>query len=219
MRSIEFCFDYISPYAYLSWTQARSLGERQGVEVIPRPLLFAGLLSAHGTRGPAEVPAKKQYMLRDVLRKAHALGVDIEFPPAHPFNPLLALRVTCAAPNLDAQRKLIDGLFSAAWREQRALDDVATVREVVERANLDANALLEAAASDRVKATLRSHTEEAIAQGIFGVPTWVADGELFWGVDSHPLLEAHLEGRAELDADKVARWLSRPSSASRKNTP
>src|ERR1700754_987264 len=86
-------FDFISPYAYLAWTQLPGLAARHGCTIEPIPVLFAALLEHHGTRGPAEVPAKRRYLLVDVAPKARALGVPVGLPPHHPFNPLLALRL------------------------------------------------------------------------------------------------------------------------------
>ncbi len=89
-----FYFDFVSPYAYLASTQVHALAARVGREVELAPILFAGLLKAHETKGPAEIPAKRAYLAKDLQRKAHALAVPpLVWPPAHPFNPLVALRV------------------------------------------------------------------------------------------------------------------------------
>ena len=103
---IRFHFDFISPYAYLAWTQIHALAARHGRSVEPVPVLFAALLDHHGTKGPAEIPAKRRYLMFDVVRKARALGVPIGPPPAHPFDPLLALRV--ASVPMDAQATRAD---------------------------------------------------------------------------------------------------------------
>src|SRR5258706_11469171 len=96
---IELFFDFISPYSYLAFTQAKALGARLGREVEPKPVLLAGILNALGTKGPAEVPARRAYLMKDLLRAAHRAGISIALPPAHPFNPLPALRI--AALDLD----------------------------------------------------------------------------------------------------------------------
>ena len=89
-----FYFDFISPYAFLAWTQIRGIAARCEREVEPVPVLFAGLLNAHDQKGPAEIPAKRRYLFKDIARKAHRLGVaSVAPPPAHPFNPLLPLRI------------------------------------------------------------------------------------------------------------------------------
>jgi 2-hydroxychromene-2-carboxylate isomerase len=92
---LVFYFDFISPYAFLAWTQLPALAKRCRTTLEPVPVLFAGLLDAHGQKGPAEIPAKRRYLFKDIARKARRLGFpSISAPPAHPFNPLLSLRIS-----------------------------------------------------------------------------------------------------------------------------
>jgi 2-hydroxychromene-2-carboxylate isomerase len=216
--AIRFHFDFISPYAYLAWTQIHAIGARSGREVEPVPVLFAGLLEHHGTKGPAEIPAKRRYLFFDVVRKARALGVEIGPPPAHPFNPLLALRVASVPIDAAARRKLIDRIYAAVWSgEARDIEDRATMLALVNEVDLDGAGIVEQAVSVDGKARLRTQTERAIAGGVFGVPTAIADGELFWGVDSLPELERFLErGAPTVDAATLARWDAMRPSAERR---
>jgi 2-hydroxychromene-2-carboxylate isomerase len=194
MAPLIFYFDFVSPYSYLAWTQIGALGQRCGRDVEPVAVLFAGLLEAHGHKGPAEIPAKRRYLFRDLARKAHRLGVAFSWPPAHPFNPLVALRVA-SLPEEPARREaLIDTLFRAAWTRRQAIDSAERVAEVLSAAGHDGAGLVAAAQTPACKQRLRAATDAAIARGVFGVPT-VSDGdELFWGTDALPDLEAHLGG-------------------------
>src|SRR5262245_66075664 len=115
MAELRFCFDYVSPYSYLAWTQIHALAAKHGRDVAPWPVLFAALLNAAGTKGPAEVPRKRIYVFKDCLRIAHRLGVPLAPPPAHPFNPLVALRVSSLAMDAAKKRALVDALFAAVW--------------------------------------------------------------------------------------------------------
>jgi len=90
-EAVRFYFDFVSPNAYLAWTQLPALAAQYGTAIEPVPVLFAGLLEAHGQLGPAEMPAKTRWMVRNNLRKAARLGVALNPPAFHPFNPLLAL--------------------------------------------------------------------------------------------------------------------------------
>src|SRR4051812_14938048 len=119
---IEIHFDYLSPYAYLAWTQIHRIAEKHGAEVEPIPVLFAGLLQHHGTKGPAEIPAKRSYLFKDILRLAHAFGVPIAPPATHPFNPLLPLRASSLDLDAGVRRRLIDGLYAATWAEGKRVD-------------------------------------------------------------------------------------------------
>jgi 2-hydroxychromene-2-carboxylate isomerase len=216
--AIRFCFDYVSPYAYLAWTQIHALAGRlrEARAVEPFPVLFAALLDANGQKGPAEIPAKRAYLFKDCVRLAHGFGVPFAPPPAHPFNPLLALRITSLPMAGEARRALCDRIFAAIWGGGRGADAPAEVAEAARAAGLDGDAMVRLASAPEAKDRVRRQTEEALAAGAFGVPTMIADGELFWGVDALPHLEAFLEGRDPVTPAMVARWAGLPAAAHRR---
>jgi 2-hydroxychromene-2-carboxylate isomerase len=211
---LYFSFDYISHNAYLAWHKAPALAQRHGLALTPVPVLFGALLSHYRQVGPAELPAKSAWMLRNVLRKARLHDIPIAPPASHPFNPLLPLRVTCAIDDEAARARLVERLFRATWAEGLAVSEPGVVRALLLELGLPAEALLAAAAAEPAKQRLRDNTERALAQGIFGVPTLAARGELFWGFDDLEYLEMFLGGRDVLSADRgeLAGWLRvRPS--------
>ena len=213
--SFLFYFDFVSPYAFIAWTQIHAIAERHGRTVEPIAVLFAGLLDAHGTKGPAEIPAKRAYIFRDAYRKAHRAGLPVLCPPpSHPFNPLLALRVASLPMDPDARRRLIDALYAATWSNGSGVDTPAAVAAAAGRAGLDGEALVRAAQEPDAKQRLRIATEQAVARGVFGVPTVIVDGELFWGVDSLELVAAFLRGEDPVPSDLS--WAERPASAMRR---
>ncbi|HXZ84309.1 MAG TPA: 2-hydroxychromene-2-carboxylate isomerase [Myxococcota bacterium] len=213
---IRFLFDYISHNAYLAWTQLGPVAARFGREIEIEPVLFAGLLNAHGQLGPAEVPPKARWMMLDVVRKARRLGVPISPPRTHPFNPLLALRVTHAAAPGEERRRLVDALFRAVWAESVDVSSPGDVARVASAAGLDGAALVAAAASDACKRRLREATDRALADGVFGVPSFIVDGALFWGFDDIGHLELFLAGKDPLQADDAARFTGYAASARRR---
>jgi 2-hydroxychromene-2-carboxylate isomerase len=216
MLPVRFYFDFISPYAYLASTQIGALAARHGRTVELVPILFAGLLEANGQLGPAEIPRKRTYVFKDATRIAHALGVVLRPPPAHPFNPLLGLRVCSAdlAPELRA--RAVATLFRAVWAGGPGITDPATVERLLDDAGLPGAALVASAATDQIKQRVRSQTDDALAHGAFGVPTMLVDGELFWGVDSLPHVERRLEGNDPIDGIDIAAFLTMPVQASRR---
>lgn len=213
---IRFYFDYISHNAYLAWTQLELLAARTGREFTPEPVLFAGFLNRYGQLGPAEVPPKARWMILDVVRKARRLGVPIAPPASHPFPPLLALRATFAPLDPEARRRLIDALFRAAWGESVDVGDPREVARVLDRAGLDGEAVVAFAATDPAKRAVRESTDAAIASGVFGVPSFLADGELFWGFDDLPHLELFLSGRDPLEPGDAERFTSYAPTARRR---
>ena len=217
MGAVRFHFDFISPYAYLAWTQIHSIAERHACAVEPVPVLFAGLLNHHGTKGPAEVPAKRRYLLFDTIRKARALGVPFGPPKHHPFNPLLALRAASVPMDAIKRRALVDRIYAGVWSGRgENVEDVTTLSAIAREVGLDADALIADATSTEGKARVKTQTDRALEEGVFGVPTAIVDGEPFWGVDALAELDRFLgEGKPTLDAATVARWSAVTPSAVR----
>src|SRR5262245_19221684 len=149
---VRFLFDFISPYAYLAWTQIHAVAERRGAVVEPEPVLFAALLNKHGNKGPAEIPPKRIYIFKDTLTRARRLGVPLVPPPTHPFNPLLALRAASIDLPGDRRRALIDALFQATWGGGGGVTGPAEVAAAATAAGLDGQAVIAAAGTHEVKA-------------------------------------------------------------------
>jgi 2-hydroxychromene-2-carboxylate isomerase len=218
LRALRFYFDYLSSNAYLAWTQLPRLASRFGVEIEPIPVLFAGLLEAHGQLGPAEVLPKSIWMARNNLRKAALLGIQLHPPRHHPWNPLLSLRVSSSPLPLAQRRWLIDALFRAAWVEGQHLSEPAVIEKAASGAGLDGPALVRDAQQPEAKARLRAQTDAAIEDGVFGVPSMRVEDQLFWGYDDWPYLELFLAGKDPLDPREAARWFEsvRPSAVRRR---
>jgi 2-hydroxychromene-2-carboxylate isomerase len=191
MKAIGFWFDPISPFAYLAFERLPSVLEGCSYAVNYRPVLFAALLQHHGTKGPAEVEAKRQWTFRHVHWLAHAAGLPMCTPLRHPFNPLPLLRLALAA-GADGRcnRRVAELLLHHVWRGNGA-DALDEGRLAALTATL---APARDPASDAVKAELRANGDEALRQGLFGVPSFVLDGRAFWGLDSLPMLRAALAG-------------------------
>ena len=215
---IRFYFDYISPNAYLAWTQLPALAQRNGCSIEPVPVLFAGLLEAHRQLGPAEVAPKMQWMWRNIARKAALIGVPLNAPVFHPFNPLLSLRVSSLPLQPEQKLRLIDALFGAVWIRSQHVAEPTVVEQVAEEAGLDGATLIVQASQTECKAQLRKQTDQAIAEGVFGVPTMVVSTELFWGYDDLPFLQRFLDGKDPAGSATWANAASLKSSATRSRT-
>lgn len=215
-NTVELYFDFVSPYAYLALTQVASFGEHHDVRWDLRPVVYGALLDATGLVGPAEVEAKRRYTFHDVARTAASLGVPLVGPPAHPFRSLEALRTVCAYGGRSETLELTVALARACWGEGRDLTDVDVLRDVVGRVGLDDGDLRGRIVAPETKESLRRSTEAALAAGVFGVPTFRLDQELFWGHDRMDQLGARLKGVERIvDAD-VAALEQRPRGADRR---
>ncbi len=214
--AVDFYFDFISPFAYLAWKQIEKFAENHQRPLVIRPVLFAALLDHWGQLGPAEIEPKRIYIMKQVLRRAAELELPLAPPPRHPFNPLLGLRLAAVDGIAEAdRRRLIHVLFDATWGGGPGIEDVDAVAAMASGIGLDGRALVDAARSPEGKARVRATTAQAIERGVFGVPTMIADGELFWGVDSLADLGTFLRGADPVDRDKLAAWSSITPSAVR----
>ncbi len=208
MAAIDWYFDVISPFAYLQFHRLGELPPETTVNF--RPLLFAGLLNHWGQKGPAEIAPKKTFTYQSCHWRARALGIPFRMPRAHPFNPLRALRLAIA---LGEQRAAIGRILDLVWQEDCLCDDDADWARM--KMDLDAADADERIADAAVKARLRQNGEDAIAAGVFGVPTAVAGGHLFWGEDSTDFLIGYLTAPDLFDDPEMARLTTLPEAARR----
>ncbi len=205
MTPVTFWFDPVSPYALLAFEQLPRMLQNHSVVVDYKPVLFGALLSHHQHKGPAEIEPKRQWTFRQVAWLARNLGVRLDLPAQHPFNPLPLLRLllATAGPLGLPNRRQVEQVFHHVWHG--GLDPVDGTRlKALESALLQAEpagagdppsvGLPPEPNADGVKARLRGLTQEAIDRGIFGVPTCECQGRLFWGLDALPMLQACLSG-------------------------
>lgn len=177
-------FDVISPFVYLLDRVLRR--EPLPIALEPRPVLFAKLLDAHGHKGPAEIPAKRRFTYRHCAWLARSLDIPFRMPAVHPFNPLPYLRLILAR---DADPAVISAVVDAIFATGDDPEAPSTFQRLAARLGVSDPGEI---ATPAIKQRLRDNTDAAIAAGVFGVPTLALDRELFWGLDSLPMLRDYL---------------------------
>lgn len=202
--AIDWYFDYISPFAYLQFAAHPDLFQRSDVQL--RPVLFAGFLNHWEHKGPAEIPPKKRHTFRLVSWQAKQRGIPLVCPPAHPFNPIHALRLTIA---LGATVPVVRTIFEFIWRDGRSISAEWSAL-CAELGVVDANRL-----TGDAKDALRENGVKAIARGVFGVPTFAVDDALFWGEDATGMLRDYLADPHLFDTPAMRRIDSLPVAAER----
>jgi len=194
-KSFEFFFDYVSPTAYLALPVAQGVAERTAATLVFRPMFLGGVMQATGNRPPGMVPAKGAYMNRDILRCAEHIGLPFHSNPAFPMNTLGLIRATIGLqPDPGEQLRFMTTCFQACWGQPDTLDpsDKAAVATMCSANGFDADQIAALAASDAAKDTLRANTDEAVARGVFGAPSFLVGDELFFGHDRLDYVERML---------------------------
>lgn len=206
-------FDIISPYAYLHLKLHERIAWPAGVtpQIEYVPVLFAGLLKAHGTKGPAEIVEKRRHTYRMCVWFAQQHGIAFRLPPAHPFNPLHALRLLTGA---GATRANVETVFDCIWQDGQDVNAPQVFAALAQRLGVaDAQAMI---AQPEVKQQLIANTGRALQRGVYGVPAFDIDGELFWGADTLPLMNAWLAGPSLFKHGEMARIDALPAAAMRR---
>jgi 2-hydroxychromene-2-carboxylate isomerase len=196
MKRITFYLDFISPYAWLAFERLPEALDGLSYSVEYRPVLLGALLQQQGNPGPAGIPPKRDWTYRHVSWLGHSLGIPLQMPARHPFNPLPLLRQALACSVDGRINRFVAGtVLRHVWvgghdaLDPARLDALAQVLAPQLKPGMEPQ-------DAAVKTLLRSNTDAAAARGVFGVPAFGVDDKLFWGLDALPMLRAWLEGDA-----------------------
>ncbi|MDC7788572.1 2-hydroxychromene-2-carboxylate isomerase [Rhodoplanes sp. TEM] len=210
MPVVEWFYDVISPFAYIQQEQFHRLPP--DVEVVPKPIVLGAILDHWKTKGPAEIPTKRTFTYRIAQQRAIERNVPYKTPPAHPFNPIRALRLAVA---VGATVETTRTIMRFIWRDGGDVNTPDGWAELCAR--LGVSPTDEAfISSDAVKSGLRANTDRAVALGVFGVPTFHLNGELFWGEDATGLFLSYLAQPTLFETGEWARISNLPVGIQRK---
>ena len=193
---VEFLFDFGGPNSYLAYKMLPGLCARTGAEIVYVPILLGGLFKLTNNQAPmmryAETPAKQKYEMLEFQRFIKAHAIPFKMNPRFPLNTLYVMRGAIAAQRLGCFAPYVDAVMTAMWHDGADMGDLDVVRDVLDKAGLDSDALLALADDPEVKAELISNTEAAAKRGAFGVPTFFVDEDMFWGKERLGQVEAAL---------------------------
>lgn len=192
-KEVEFFFDVGSPASYLAWTQLESMAQRTNAKIIWRPMLLGAVFQATGNASPAAVPAKGPYMLKDLQRFSNIYGVPFNFNPFFPLNTMHLMRGATAYLEEPEFQTYLAAIFNALWSEKLNMESPEVVAEVLTKAGLNTTDFMARISKSEVKERLKDTTEEAVARGVFGAPSFFVNGEMFFGQDRLSFVETALK--------------------------
>ena len=193
-RTLEFYYDYGSPYSYLADTQVEAIAKRAGASLLRKPMLLGGVFKATGNASPMTVELKSKWSAFDTPMWAKHYGVPFNRNPFFPVNTLALMRGATAAQIDSVFEKYHPAMFRAMWVEGRNLNDIKEVAAVLTAAGLDAQKIGNRIQDQDVKDRLKAVTDEAVVRGVFGAPTSFVDDRMFFGNDRLPFVEMALKG-------------------------
>jgi 2-hydroxychromene-2-carboxylate isomerase len=205
MKEVEFYFDFLSPYSYLAWTWVRE----QNYKFKYTPVTLATIITAHETKGPAQIEPKRNYLFKDILRFTKLNNIPFTTPKDLPFNSLYALRFALESSAGEQQKHIIDAIFRAGWEHGMDIGNDDVLKTILKDKNLYSDSLIEKMESKMARIDLKANNEAALKRGLFGVPSFVVDDELFWGNDSTRYLEMYLNGMDPLDKIKYQQFVEK----------
>jgi len=193
-KTVEFLFDVGSPASYVAFRRLPAIAERTGATIDWQPFLLGGVFKATGNHSPAEIPAKGAWTSVDLARFAKRHGVPFARNPFFPINTLHLMRGAAGLQGDPRFMAYLDAVFDAMWKDPKNLGDPAEMPPVLARAGLGGDEFMALISSDETKARLKATTENAVARGAFGAPTFFVGDEMFFGQDRLDWVEEALAG-------------------------
>ncbi|MFQ6006242.1 MAG: 2-hydroxychromene-2-carboxylate isomerase [Woeseia sp.] len=182
---IDFYFDFSSSYSYVGQQRLRELAKQHGREIRWKPVALGAIFKALGSAPHSPESAKGAYVWHDVERSAADAGLAYHWPTPFPFNSLMAARIFYYIAEKDEARAVewAKAVFDASFGQGRDCSDPSELAAIANDLDLDQDDLLSAADQERVKNKLKEVTAEAMQKGMFGAPSFVLDGDMYWGAD------------------------------------
>ena len=195
-KHVDYYLTPVSPYTYLGHDRFVAIARKHGATVAVKPIDLGQVFPVSGGLPLTKrAPQRQAYRLMELRRWSHWLQVPLNLHPAHfPTSASLASRFVLAAleESVEAALDLVGALGRALWAEDRDIADPATLAAVATARGRDAAALAARAEAPDIATRYKVLTQEAIDRGVFGAPTYVCDGELFWGQDRLDFLDRAL---------------------------
>lgn len=213
MRELSLFFDFMSPYSCLAWqwwTQQGALRTELLDQVHYLPISMGSLISSFETKGPAEIPVKRDYLFKVCLKQAQRHSYYMEIPYKLPFNPVMLQRLALKSVSEEWQEKVIDAIFRGIWELSLDMESPEVVSQHLSSSipHEKVTKMIDLTSSKEARLEQRSNQAQALKRGAFGVPSFFVGEELFWGFDAREDLVESLQKNDQFDQTKFNKFLS-----------
>ena len=181
-KSIDFYFDFISPYSYLAHKQINIIKNKVNINFIYKPVLLGGLHKLQGITAPAFIKPKLKHMISDCGLIAKKNNSDFFWNSKFPLNSLNIMRGYLFM-NEDIKSLYLDTMFEAYWKHNLDISNEEILKDLLKECNVKIDTFIEGVKSQNIKDKLKNLTQEAHNKEIFGTPTFVVNNKIFWGQD------------------------------------
>ena len=182
IKSIDFYFDFVSPYSFLAHKRIRKIENEEKIKFIYKPILLGGLHNLIGITAPAFINPKAKFMVRDCKMVAKKFDIKFKFNSKFPINSLNLLRGLLSI-NYDKKKKYINNFFDAYWQDGLNLKEEKIIISLLKKCKINKDDFIKKIKDQKIKDKLKKLTQEAFKKDIFGAPTFVVNNKLFWGQD------------------------------------
>ena len=182
-KPIEFYFDFISPYSFISYKKIRQIIKKEKIVFKLKPVLLGGLHNLHNIKAPAFIPAKAKFMIRDCKMVAEKNKISFKFNSYFPIKTLGLMRGVLIAEEDNIQNYYIEKIYDAIWVDGLNMNDQNIIDKVLKNMEINPKTFFLRSSNQNIKNLLKKKTDEAFQKGVFGAPTFCVNNKLFWGQD------------------------------------
>ena len=182
-KPIDFYFDFVSPYTFISFQQIKSLRFKQDFKFRLKPILLGGLHNLHKITAPAFIPAKAKFMIRDCKMVSEKHKISFKFNSYFPIKTVDLMRGVIIAEDDGIANNYIDKIFEAMWVSGLNLNDQDVIDKILKNLQINPKTFSLRILNQNIKDDLKKRTQEAYEKGVFGAPTFLVNNKIFWGQD------------------------------------
>ncbi len=183
IKSIEFYFDFSSPYSYIAYKEIKRLEKNNSFKIRYMPIFLGGLHNAAGITAAAFIKLKSKYMMEDTKLICEKKNIKFIFNSYFPIKTVNFMRGVIISEEDNSEKVYIERVFNAIWKDGLNMNDPIVINKVLKNIDLNPEKFLAKATNQKVKDKLKVLTENALEKGIFGAPTFLVNKKIFWGQD------------------------------------